>query len=106
MQIKNNPSKNDKTAIFAIKEIEKYKLTKEDYEIIAYLILISLYNTLCSSEAKKMTILSHPGIVNYFETIETHSHLYIVLEYVEGIDLFDLVEENGFLEGNLNDFSN
>jgi serine/threonine protein kinase len=37
--------------------------------------------------------LDHPGIVRVFERIESREYLSLVLEYVSGGDLFDLIAE-------------
>ena len=35
--------------------------------------------------------LDHPNIVNYFETYDSETHLYLVMEYIGGMDLFDKI---------------
>lgn len=45
-----------------------------------------------------MTILSHPLLVFFKESIQTKSHIYIITELVKGKDLFELVREVKFLD--------
>ena len=35
--------------------------------------------------------LDHPNIVNYFETYDDKKYLYLVMEYVKGMELFDKI---------------
>ena len=35
--------------------------------------------------------LDHPNIVNYFETYDDKKFLYLVMEYVKGMELFDKI---------------
>lgn len=44
-----------------------------------------------------MTILSHPLLVTFKESIQTKTHIYIVTELVKGIDLFELIRLFGTL---------
>lgn len=46
-------------------------------------------------EAKSMTQLKHPNIVNVLNFVEEKDTLAIVMEYIEGQSLKELVEENG-----------
>ena len=40
-----------------------------------------------------MTILSHPLLVFFKESIQTKTHIYIVTELVRGKDLYELIRE-------------
>ena len=44
-----------------------------------------------------MTVLSHPLLVYFKESIQTKTHIYIITELVKGKDLFELVKELRFL---------
>ncbi|CAM6013623.1 unnamed protein product [Sphagnum balticum] len=48
-------------------------------------------------ELKVMQVVMHPHIVRMYEIIETHSDIYVVMEYVESGDLFDYIVLNGRL---------
>ncbi|CAM6046747.1 unnamed protein product [Sphagnum compactum] len=48
-------------------------------------------------ELKVMQVVMHPHIVRLYEIIETHSDIYVVMEYVESGDLFDYIVLNGRL---------
>ena len=45
-----------------------------------------------------MKILNHPGIVKYQETIETKTHIYLIMELFKGGDLLEFISKNSFLE--------
>jgi len=47
------------------------------------------------NEAKVMATLDHPNIVKVFEYQETNDTLAIVMEYLEGVDLKEMVKEQG-----------
>uniref|UniRef100_F7DFX7 non-specific serine/threonine protein kinase n=1 Tax=Monodelphis domestica TaxID=13616 RepID=F7DFX7_MONDO len=65
---------------YAMKVINKAKLKgKED---------------VVDSEIAVLQRLCHPNIVQLHEVYETASHIYLVLEYVRGGDLFDAILEN------------
>jgi len=50
-----------------------------------------------SSEAETVMGLSHPGIVSVYDWFETPSHLFLVMELLEGGDLLDAVVRRGHL---------
>lgn len=45
-----------------------------------------------------MTILSHPLLVFFKESIQTKTHIYIITELVKGKDMFEFVKDLKFLE--------
>eukprot|EP01117_Protostelium_nocturnum_P020704 TRINITY_DN945_c0_g1_i1.p1 TRINITY_DN945_c0_g1~~TRINITY_DN945_c0_g1_i1.p1 ORF type:complete len:273 (+),score=91.08 TRINITY_DN945_c0_g1_i1:276-1094(+) len=51
---------------------------------------------LIENEVEAGRKLKHPGIVEFVDYIETAETSYIVLEYVEGTDLFELLSARGF----------
>lgn len=44
-----------------------------------------------------MSIVSHPMLVVYKESVVTKTHIYIVTELVEGKDMFEYVKDSKFL---------
>ena len=44
-----------------------------------------------------MTVLDHPLLVSFKESIQTKTHIYIVTELVKGKDLFELVRDYNYL---------
>ena len=42
-----------------------------------------------------MKLLTHPNVLRLYDVWETSKALYLVLEYVEGGELFDLLVERG-----------
>eukprot|EP01127_Copromyxa_protea_P023993 TRINITY_DN925_c0_g1_i1.p1 TRINITY_DN925_c0_g1~~TRINITY_DN925_c0_g1_i1.p1 ORF type:complete len:504 (-),score=73.28 TRINITY_DN925_c0_g1_i1:388-1824(-) len=69
----------------AIKIINKVMLKEKDYDVK---IQREIYNT---------KQLHHPHIVRLYEVLETEQNIFIVLEYVEGGELFDYIVTNGRL---------
>ena len=41
-----------------------------------------------------MTTVDHPYIVKYFETYDDKMYLYLVMEYIQGKELFDHITEH------------
>ena len=39
-------------------------------------------------------MLKSPAIVKYYETIYSRHHIYVVTEYIPGMDLFEYVKKN------------
>jgi serine/threonine protein kinase len=46
-------------------------------------------------EIKVMKLLSHPNIIKLYGFIDTPSNLFIILEYAEGGDLYELISARG-----------
>jgi calcium-dependent protein kinase len=65
----------------AIKTISKKKLTDEMLAKI-------------KDEIKIVQILDHPNIVKYLETFENDKYIYLVMEYLEGGELFDRIDND------------
>lgn len=45
-----------------------------------------------------MQVVSHPLLLEFKECIQTKTHIYIIMELVDGKDLFEFVKEQGMLE--------
>ncbi|KAL3533442.1 hypothetical protein ACH5RR_006963 [Cinchona calisaya] len=80
----------------------KVKLAVHNMTGIKVAIKILDRQTLDESETMKvkreiniMTRLSHPHIVRLFEVIETTSHIYVVMEYMNSGELFYYITEKG-----------
>ena len=66
----------------AVKVLEKSRIKdKKDVERI-------------SREIKILKQLHHPNVVQIYEIIETENDLYLVMEFVQGGELFDLIVQN------------
>lgn len=71
-------SKSAKELKFAIKTIKKENMPKD------------LFNFLVD-EVKIIAKMDHPNIVKYYETYEDDYYIHIVMEYLQGEDLFKLI---------------
>jgi serine/threonine protein kinase len=77
---------------YAVKEIMKSKLTK------------ARHVKCLQKEISIMKSLRHPNIVKLFEVVEERDRLYLVLELLEGGDLFDrIVQRTLYTEQNARD---
>jgi 5'-AMP-activated protein kinase catalytic alpha subunit len=66
----------------AVKVLEKTKIKdKKDVERI-------------SREIKILKQTHHPNVVQLYEIIETDKDLYLVMEFAQGGELFDIIVEN------------
>ena len=59
--------------------------------------IIGKYRRAFVREARNLARLSHPGIVNVFEVIETNNTVYIVMEYIDGGSLDEYISSKGRL---------
>jgi len=50
------------------------------------------------SEVEVLASLHHPGVVQFYESFETSLHIYLVMEFVEGGDLFHCICRDGKFE--------
>ncbi|XP_071503350.1 serine/threonine-protein kinase DCLK1-like [Diadema antillarum] len=72
--------------MYAMKIIEKAKLKNKEHMV--------------ENEIAIMRYIRHPNIVRLYEEFETRGHIYLVMEYVSGGDLFDAITESvKFTEG-------
>eukprot|EP00057_Strongylocentrotus_purpuratus_P029303 XP_011683777.1 PREDICTED: serine/threonine-protein kinase DCLK3 isoform X2 [Strongylocentrotus purpuratus] len=65
---------------FALKVIEKAKVKNKEHMV--------------ENEIAIMKHVRHPNIVRLYEEYETRGHIYLVMEYVTGGDLFDAITES------------
>lgn len=70
--------KNIKELKFAIKTIKKENLPKELFSFIV-------------DEVQILAKMDHPNIVKYYESYEDENYINIVMEYLQGEDLFKLI---------------
>eukprot|EP00171_Calliarthron_tuberculosum_P009937 IDg9937t1 len=69
--------------LFAVKEIDKHRsLATRDVAL---------------SEVDIMRRMSHPNIVNTYDIFVSLSHLYLVIEFMQGGELFDIIADQGHL---------
>ena len=74
--------------VVAIKIMNKKKL-KDHLEAI-------------KEEVNILTHLDHPNIVKYYETYTDEKYIYLVMEYIDGGELFDKIASKG--SGCFNEF--
>ena len=70
-------NKHDKNLQVAIKVMNKNKL-RDHLDAI-------------KEEVKILTNLDHPNIVKYYETYVDEKYIYLVMEYIDGGELFDKI---------------
>ena len=71
--------KKDPDSMVAIKVLDKTQLTEQLPQIMR--------------EVQILTTVDHPYIVKYFETYDDKSYLYLVMEYIQGQELFEHITE-------------
>ena len=76
---------------FAMKAVEKAKMSGE-------------YRSHIVSERRIMACVSHPFLVQYAGHWQTRSHLYLIMEYVDGQDLLSLLTYQGYFGRNVATF--
>ena len=70
--------RTNKELLYAIKTLKKEGISKTQYELI-------------QSEINILSKLDHPNIVKYFGTFEDDFYLHIMMEYLQGHDLFKII---------------
>lgn len=63
-----------------VKKINKSKFTKAESESIM-------------NEIEVLSELDHPNIIRIFEYYESKNSLYLITEYLDGGELFDIISE-------------
>jgi len=49
-------------------------------------------------EIRLMRCFHHPNIIRLYEVLDSESEIYLILEYISGGELFDLIQTRGKLE--------
>lgn len=70
--------------VFAVKEIDKKSNNQREAELTV-------------REVKIMMKIMHPHVVNTHDIFESLSHLHLVIEYMQGGELFDIIADQGHL---------
>ena len=78
-------------ASFALKAVAKAKMSGE-------------YRSHMVSERRIMACVSQPFLVQYAGHWQTRSHLYLIMEYVDGQDLLSLLTQTGYFGRNVATF--
>jgi len=76
--------------LYALKVINKTEIT-------------AVYEQKLNNEIKILKKLNHPNIVKLYDVIETAESYYLILEYISGGDLYDLVTSPDFSKLQIND---
>ena len=69
--------------IVAIKVMEKEKMTIRDMELV-------------KTEMDVLKICQHPNICKLYDILENEDHIYLVIEYCSGKDLYAYIEKRGY----------
>ena len=69
--------KKDKTSSVAIKVLDKVALQNSLEQIMR--------------EVQILNSVDHPNIVKYFETYDDKTNLFLVMEYIQGVELFEAI---------------
>eukprot|EP00055_Hartaetosiga_balthica_P014536 m.80052 g.80052 ORF g.80052 m.80052 type:complete len:873 (-) comp8617_c0_seq1:305-2923(-) len=76
-------------AILALKIVPKYK------------VYANLQRRLMKAEIDVLGSISHPNIISLQQTMETHTHVYLIMDYIKNGDLFDMISSaEGVSENN------
>ncbi len=80
-----------------------HKFTKERVavKILKKKNINDMQKTLARNEIDIMKLCCHPNIVDLKDVIEDHEKIYIIMEYIPGIDLFTFLDEKSFLSENM-----
>jgi len=76
--------------LYALKVINKTEIT-------------AIYEQKLNNEIKILKKINHPNIVKLYDVIETSESYYLILEYISGGDLYDLVTSPDFSRLQIND---
>ncbi|KAG4098102.1 Pkinase-domain-containing protein [Neocallimastix lanati (nom. inval.)] len=83
-------------------------LAKKDQELYALKVInkteiTAVYEQKLNNEIKILRKLNHQNIVKLYDVIETEDSYYLILEYISGGDLYDLVTSQDFSKLQIND---
>ena len=73
-------NRNQTHQYVAIKAIAKKRLDQDNEKAIR-------------DEIKILNTLDHPNIIKYYEEYENDKYIYLVMEFCNGGDLFDMIEK-------------
>jgi len=76
--------------LYALKVINKTDIT-------------AIYEQKLNNEIHILKKINHPNIVKLYDVIETNESYYLILEYISGGDLYDLVTSSDFSKLQIND---
>ena len=82
--VRKGYQKNDKSKAFAIKSIEKSKITKEYFESLV-------------KEVEILSSLDHPNIIKFYETYNDEYYFHIVMELCTGKEVIERLLEDGHI---------
>ena len=51
-------------------------------------------------EIRILRYFNHPNIIKLFEVLDTDNHLFVIIEYIDGGELFDILNRKGSLSEN------
>jgi serine/threonine protein kinase len=69
---------------FAVKIMSKKEMGNQDFELVR-------------TEIEILKICQHPNIIRLYDVFENVDHIYIIMEYCSGGDLFTYIEKRGFV---------
>ena len=90
---------------YAVVKLAMHKITKQKYAIKIYkkeLLLDPQKRNTVKNEINILKQLDHINIMKLYEVIDTSKYLYLVLEYIKGISLLEVIknEKNHYIEQN------
>ena len=80
---------------YAVVKLAKHRITKEKYAIKIYTkesLLDPQKRNTVKNEINILKQLNHMNIMKLYEVIDTSKYLYLVLEYIKGYSLLDLIK--------------
>ena len=81
---------------YAIVKLATHKITKQKYAMKVYtkeLLLDPQKRNAVKNEVAVLKNLNHDNIMKLYEVIDTSNNLYLVLEYVNGLSLLDIINK-------------
>ena len=80
---------------YAVVKLAKHKVTKENYAIKIYTkesLLDPQKRNTVKNEINILKQLNHINIMKLYEVIDSSKYLYLVLEYIKGVSLLDIIK--------------
>ena len=84
---------------YAVVKLAKHRVTKEKFAIKIYTkesLLDPQKRNTVKNEINILKQLNHINIMKLYEVIDSSKYLYLVLEYIKGISLLDVIKEEKF----------